>query len=67
MKSGHQTRLLAILLAVLTLGAVGLAIANLSQESDYALATDGARMTEVSDAQTPAGLLDLLGPRRYRR
>ena len=57
MKSGYQTRLLAILLAVLTLGAVGLAIANLSQESDYALATDGARMTEVGNATTPAGLL----------
>ena len=57
MKSGYQTRLLAILLAVLTLGAVGLAIANLSQESDYTLATDGARMTELADSKLPTGLL----------
>ncbi len=58
MKSGYQTRLLAILLAVLTLGAVGLAAANLSQELDYPLPTDGARMTEVSAAAgSPAGLL----------
>jgi two-component system NtrC family sensor kinase len=52
LKSGYPTRLLAILLAVVTLGAIGLAAANLSQESSYNPATDGARMTEV-----PGGLL----------
>lgn len=52
MKSGYQTRLLAILLAVVTLGAIGLAAANFSQESTYNPATDGARMTEA-----PGGLL----------
>ena len=46
MKSGAQTRLLAILLAVFTLAALGLAIANLVQESDYTPATDGAGWTE---------------------
>ena len=51
MKSGAQTRLLAILLAILTLAALGLAIANLVQESDYTPATDGASWTE-----TPGGL-----------
>jgi two-component system NtrC family sensor kinase len=45
-KSGAQTRLLAILLAVFTLAALGLAIANLVQESDYTPATDGAGWTE---------------------
>ncbi len=48
MKSGAQTRLLAILLAVLTLAALGLAIANLVQESDYTPATDGAGWTETT-------------------
>ena len=48
MKSGAQTRLLAILLAVFTLAALGLAIANLLQENDYTPATDGARWTEVA-------------------
>jgi two-component system NtrC family sensor kinase len=46
-KSGSQTRLLAILLAVVTLAAMGLAIANLAQESSYDPATDGARWTET--------------------
>ena len=57
MKSGAQTRLLAILLAVLTLAALGLAIANLVQESDYTPATDGASWTEV-----PGGLRAYLVP-----
>ncbi len=48
MKSGAQTRLLAICLAVFTLAALGLAIANLVQESDYTPATDGASWTEVA-------------------
>jgi len=46
-RSGSQTRLLAILLAVVTLGAIGLAIANLVQESTYAAPTDGARWIET--------------------
>jgi two-component system NtrC family sensor kinase len=47
-KSGSQTRLLAILLAVFTLAAVGLAIANFNQESDSNPATDGVRWTETT-------------------
>jgi two-component system, NtrC family, sensor kinase len=47
-KSGAQTRLLAILLAVFTLAALGLAIANLLQENDYTPATDGASWTETA-------------------
>ncbi|HEX5282930.1 MAG TPA: ATP-binding protein [Bryocella sp.] len=47
MRSGSQTRLLAILLAVVTLGAIGLAIANLVQESTYPAPTDGARWIET--------------------
>ena len=48
MKSGAQTRLLAIVLAIFTLAALGLAIANLVQESDYTPATDGAGWTETT-------------------
>ena len=48
MKSGAQTRLLAIVLAVFTLAALGLAIANFLQESDYTPATDGASWTEAA-------------------
>jgi two-component system NtrC family sensor kinase len=47
-KSGSQTRLVAILLAVFTLAAVGLAIANFTQESNVTPATDGARWTETT-------------------
>lgn len=47
MRSGSQTRLLAILLAVVTLGAIGLAVANLIQENPYAAPTDGARWIET--------------------
>jgi len=47
-KSGAQTRLLAIVLAIFTLAALGLAIANLVQESDYTPATDGAGWTETT-------------------
>ncbi|HEV2576747.1 MAG TPA: ATP-binding protein [Acidobacteriaceae bacterium] len=47
MRSGSQTRLLAILLAVVTLGAIGLAIANLVQESTYPAPTDAARWIET--------------------
>lgn len=47
-KSGAQTRLLAIVLAVFTLAALGLAIANLLQERDYIPATDGASWIEVA-------------------
>ena len=48
MKSGSQTRLVAILLAVFTLAAMGLAIANFIQETGVTPATDGARWTEVT-------------------
>ena len=48
MKSGSQTRLLAIVLAVFTLAALGLAFANMAQESSYTPATDGARWIEVA-------------------
>ena len=58
MKSGSQTRLLAILLAVVTLAAFGLAIANLVQESSYDPPTDGARLTE-----TDGGLRAYIVPR----
>jgi PAS domain S-box-containing protein len=47
LRSGAQTRLLAILLAVVTLGAIGLAIANLVQENGYPAPTDGARWIET--------------------
>jgi PAS domain S-box-containing protein len=47
-KSDAQTRLLAIVLAVFTLAALGLAIANLVQENNYNPATDGARWIEAS-------------------
>ncbi len=47
MKSGSQTRLLALLLAVCTLAAMGLAIANLVQESGSDPATDGVHWTET--------------------
>ncbi len=47
MKTDAQTRLLAIVLAVFTLAALGLAIANFAQESSYAPATDGANWTET--------------------
>jgi two-component system NtrC family sensor kinase len=47
-KSGSQTRLLAILLAVFTLAAVGLAIANFNQESSSTPPTDGVRWTETT-------------------
>ena len=47
MRSGSQTRLLAILLAVVTLGAIGLAVANLIQETNYPAPTDGARWIET--------------------
>lgn len=51
MKTGSQTRLLAIVLAFFTLAAFGLAVANFVQESGYQQATDGVRWTEV-----PGGL-----------
>jgi len=47
-KSGSQTRLLALLLAVCTLAAIGLAVANLVQESSFDPATDGVHWTEVA-------------------
>jgi two-component system NtrC family sensor kinase len=48
LKSGSQTRLLAVLLAVFTLAAGGLAIANFMQEGSYVPATDGVRWTEAN-------------------
>lgn len=56
MKTGAQTRLLAILLAVFTLGTLGLALANLAQENSYAPATDGANWVET-DAGLRASLV----------
>ena len=46
MKNEAQTRLIAVLLGVFTLAAIGLSIANFAQESDYVLPTDGVRWTE---------------------
>ncbi len=62
MKTGAQTRLLAVILAVCTLAAIGLAIANLAQETSFDPPTDGARWTETLEglrayivpADTPA-------------
>ena len=51
MKSPFQTRLVAVLLAVLTLAAMGLAIANLVQETGFDLPTDGVLWIEA-----PGGL-----------
>ncbi len=51
MKTASQTRLVAVLLAVLTLALTGLAIANLVQELSYDAPTDGVVWTE-----TPGGL-----------
>ncbi len=47
MKRLFQTRLFAVLLAVLTLAALGLAIGNLVQESSFDIPTDGVSWTEV--------------------
>ncbi|MES2393395.1 MAG: ATP-binding protein [Acidobacteriota bacterium] len=59
MKNGSSTRLLAVLLAVFTLAAFGLAIANLVQESSYDPPTDGVRWIEtlggLRAANVPAG------------
>ena len=57
MKSGSQTRLLAVLLALLTLAAMGIGIANLVQEQSYNPPTDGVRWSEV-----PGGLLAYIVP-----
>jgi PAS domain S-box-containing protein len=61
-KSGSQTRLLALLLAVFTLAAMGLAVANLMQESSYDPATDGARWMETTLKDGTAGLRAYLVP-----
>jgi PAS domain S-box-containing protein len=62
LKSGPQTRLLAVLLAVFTVAAMGLSIANLIQESSYDPATDGARWTETRLPDGTAGLRAYLVP-----
>jgi two-component system NtrC family sensor kinase len=46
-KSGYQTRLLAVLLGVLTLAACALAIANYQQEGSVVFPTDGVKWTET--------------------
>ncbi len=51
MKRLFQTRLFAVLLAVLTLAAIGLAVGNFVQENAYDAPTDGVSWTEV-----PGGL-----------
>ncbi len=43
-----QTRLFAVILAVLTLAAVGLAVGNFLQENGFQAPTDGVSWTEVS-------------------
>ena len=48
MKTSFQIRLVAVLLAILTLAAVGLAIGNLVQETGYDVPTDGVVWTEVT-------------------
>ena len=63
MKTSFQIRLVAVLLAVITLAVGGLAIANLVQESGYAVPTDGVAWTEATGglradavpADSPAG------------
>ena len=47
MKTSFQIRLVAVILAVLTLAAVGLAIGNLVQETGYDVPTDGVVWTET--------------------
>jgi two-component system NtrC family sensor kinase len=47
LKTESQTRLLALLLAVFTLAAMGLAAANFVQEGGYNQPTDGAKLTEA--------------------
>ena len=48
MKSPTQTRLVALLLSLLTLAAVALSIANLLQEQNFDVATDGVLWTETA-------------------
>jgi two-component system NtrC family sensor kinase len=48
-KSGAQTRLLAIVLAVLTLAALALSVANFMQELSTTRATDGGHWTETTN------------------
>ncbi len=48
MKTSAQTRLVAVLLAVLTLAAIALAIANLVQETGFETPTDGVTWTETT-------------------
>jgi len=48
-KSRYPTRLVAILLALVTLGIIGLAAANFSQDLNYDPPTDGAGLTETAN------------------
>ena len=48
MKTSFQIRLVAVILAVLTLAAVGLAVGNLVQETGYDVPTDGVVWTEAT-------------------
>ncbi len=48
MNSLTQTRLVALLLAILTLAAVALSVANLVQENSFEVATDGVLWTETA-------------------
>ncbi len=57
MKTPAQTRLVALVLAVLTLAAMALAIANLVQETNFEVPTDGVLWTE-----TNGGLLAKIVP-----
>jgi two-component system NtrC family sensor kinase len=58
LKSESQTRLLAVLLAVVTLAAIGLSVANLVQESTQVSPTDGSHLSE-----TPGGLRAYIVPK----
>jgi two-component system NtrC family sensor kinase len=62
LKSESQTRLLAILLAVVTLAAVGLSVANLVQENTHVAPTDGAHLSETSGG-TISGLRAYIVPK----
>lgn len=48
MNSPTQTRLVALVLAILTLAAIALSVANLLQENSFEVATDGVLWTETA-------------------
>ncbi len=48
MNSPTQTRLVALILAILTLAAIALSVANLVEENSFEVATDGVLWTETA-------------------